>query len=54
MTYGSSQARDQIQATALTYVTTTATPILNPLNQAREQTSTSAETQATAETMPDP
>ena len=31
MAYGTSQARDQIQASAATYVTAVATLILNPL-----------------------
>ena len=46
--YGSSWARDGIQAAAATHTTATATPILNPLHQAGDWTF------ATAVTPPDP
>ena len=49
MAYKNSKARDQIPAIAAAYATGPAT-----LSQAGDRTHTSAATQATAETMPDP
>ena len=47
--YGSSQARDWIRATAVTYITAVAVPDSpNPLHRARDQTWNSAATWATA------
>ena len=49
-TYGSSWARDGIQAAATIYATVASTPDPNPLCRARDRICASAVTQATTET----